>query len=399
MAFSFAFCWLIPPPWVDYIMGAHSSKISQQTLYAHLGVDQECTDAELKKAYYKKALELHPDRNAHRIEEATLLFAKLQAAYDLLTNPQERDFYDTQLKNPKYESFVGGVTSAESVRQITNQVLASRVVNFTLISEYFKTLKQEEQEAAFQQGVEPPFVLMESPTFGSKNDDWAVASKFYDAWSVFATIKDFAWEDMYPLHTAQDRKTKRKFEQQNKKLRDAAKREFNQAVLNAVTQLRQIDPRKPKPKPKPRLAKPPQRTKHENSDGSNTSTGTNGALQYVEQHWQTTEQQAEEPSECFVCESQFETEFDLMNHEQTAKHKRKLAELKQKMLMEDELMGNLKIDDEPEPAKPVSSKPGKAKSKAKRKKQAMQQLLMCSTCGQEMMSDELIAHKQITRHT
>lgn len=43
----------------------------------------------LKKAYKKKALELHPDRNFQNEEKATKLFAEVQAAYEILSDPQE----------------------------------------------------------------------------------------------------------------------------------------------------------------------------------------------------------------------------------------------------------------------------------------------------------------------
>ncbi|KAJ3228990.1 DnaJ sub C member 21 [Chytriomyces hyalinus] len=63
--------------------------------YEVLAVDRTADDAELKKAYRKKALELHPDKNPHRIEEATQLFALVQNAYQVLTDPHERSWYDS----------------------------------------------------------------------------------------------------------------------------------------------------------------------------------------------------------------------------------------------------------------------------------------------------------------
>jgi DnaJ homolog subfamily A member 5 len=49
----------------------------------------------IKKAYRKKALELHPDRNFGDVEAATTKFAEVQSAYEVLSDPQERAWYDS----------------------------------------------------------------------------------------------------------------------------------------------------------------------------------------------------------------------------------------------------------------------------------------------------------------
>ena len=49
----------------------------------------------IKKAYRKKALVLHPDRNYGNVDEATKLFAEIQSAYEVLADPQERAWYDS----------------------------------------------------------------------------------------------------------------------------------------------------------------------------------------------------------------------------------------------------------------------------------------------------------------
>lgn len=58
-------------------------------LYAILGVSKDATEEELKKAYRKKSRELHPDTGGD--EDA---FKELQAAYEVLKNPQARSNYD-----------------------------------------------------------------------------------------------------------------------------------------------------------------------------------------------------------------------------------------------------------------------------------------------------------------
>src|SRR5271156_5606933 len=63
--------------------------------YELLGVDRQASEDEIKKAYRRKALELHPDRNFGNVENATKLFAEIQSAYDVLSDPQERAWYDS----------------------------------------------------------------------------------------------------------------------------------------------------------------------------------------------------------------------------------------------------------------------------------------------------------------
>lgn len=62
--------------------------------YEILCIDQGASQDEIKKAYRQQALQHHPDKNQHRIAEATAYFAQLQKAYEVLSDPQERAWYD-----------------------------------------------------------------------------------------------------------------------------------------------------------------------------------------------------------------------------------------------------------------------------------------------------------------
>lgn len=60
--------------------------------YAILGVEKNATDDELKKAYRKLALQLHPDKcHAPGAEEA---FKRVGEAFGALSDPKKRDIYD-----------------------------------------------------------------------------------------------------------------------------------------------------------------------------------------------------------------------------------------------------------------------------------------------------------------
>jgi DnaJ-class molecular chaperone len=65
-------------------------------LYNQLGVQSNAAYDEIKKAYRKLAIQLHPDKNIND-PNASQKFQSLGEAYQVLSNPQLRAAYDRTL--------------------------------------------------------------------------------------------------------------------------------------------------------------------------------------------------------------------------------------------------------------------------------------------------------------
>ena len=72
--------------------------VNTKDYYAVLGVQRGASDDEIKKAYRKLARKFHPDLNPGD-KAAEDQFKQLQAAYDVLSNPEDRKLYDEYGEN------------------------------------------------------------------------------------------------------------------------------------------------------------------------------------------------------------------------------------------------------------------------------------------------------------
>src|SRR4051812_42373480 len=75
--------------------------------YSTLGVSKDASAEEIKKAYRKKALKYHPDKNPDN-KEASLKFKEVSEAYETLSDDKKRRIYDQYGEEGLKGAFGGG---------------------------------------------------------------------------------------------------------------------------------------------------------------------------------------------------------------------------------------------------------------------------------------------------
>lgn len=323
--------------------------------YELLGVERTATEDELKKAYRKKALLLHPDKNRGDEERATKTFAEVQAAYEVLSDPQERAWYDSHESSIlRGDSGAGEDTPTyQNVRMTTADDLARLVrkfnsnVEFTdapsgffgFVRETFEQLAMEEEVAAQWEDVD----VRAYPTFGHKDDTHDdVVKQFYSAWAGFATVKTFAWRDKYKLSEAPDRRIRRLMEKENNAERQDGIREFNEAVRVLIAFIRKRDPRyTPNTQSEEdrqkalRDAATAQRARARAANEAKIAEAETNEWDKFREVSEEEESEEEEPEqqiiECVACDKEFKSERQYEAHEKSKKHQKAVQALQRKM--------------------------------------------------------------------
>ena len=316
----------------------------------------------IKKSYRKKALELHPDRNYGNIEAATRQFADVQAAYEILSDPQERAWYDSHRDailldgdngtTPHHDRGVRVTTAANILSVFTHyhgQLDYSDAERgfFSTVRNMFDNLAVEERESYEWDSVEGPYF----PGFGTAKDAFAdVVKPFYNTWSNFSTNKSFSWEDRFRTTDAPDRRVRRMMEKENKKFRDEAIREFNEAVRSLVAFVKKRDPR----------YEPTSQSEVDRQKALRDATAAQAARsraanqanldEQMQPEWTKADPAPEnvfeessegdqEEFECIICSKVFKSEKQWQAHERSKKHLKAAQRLRREIVIESEALG------------------------------------------------------------
>ncbi|GMH39634.1 hypothetical protein BSKO_07532 [Bryopsis sp. KO-2023] len=80
--------------WLLLLLVARVTSVRDTKLYDVLEVSSDADEATIKRAYRKKALQWHPDRNQDNKEEAEEKFREVAEAYEMLSDADKRQKYD-----------------------------------------------------------------------------------------------------------------------------------------------------------------------------------------------------------------------------------------------------------------------------------------------------------------
>jgi DnaJ-domain-containing protein 1 len=79
--------------------------LSGDTYYKLLGLESNCSEKEVSRAYKKLALEYHPDRNPDNKQIAEENFKKICEAYEVLSDKMKRQAYDANARDVHVSGF------------------------------------------------------------------------------------------------------------------------------------------------------------------------------------------------------------------------------------------------------------------------------------------------------
>eukprot|EP00884_Botryococcus_braunii_P008584 jgi/Botrbrau1/17727/Bobra.0166s0148.1 len=144
---------------VSYTRGARRGLVcaSSQSYYEVLEVPQSSTTDEIKRAYKRKALKLHPDVN--KAPDATQRFMECKVAFQTLSDPTTRAEYDRQQRYgggasgmdfdfSNWEDFMGMKGAGAATRKKAEEA-------FYGLSDFFRDLEKDFEERRERRGGKP----------------------------------------------------------------------------------------------------------------------------------------------------------------------------------------------------------------------------------------------------
>lgn len=326
--------------------------------YEVLGVERDASDTEIKKSYRRLALKWHPDKNTDNSEESTRVFTEIQQAYEVLIDPQERAWYDKH----REQIIRGGDDYVDNSINLMKYFSASVYCGFgddeqgfyAVYANVFKIITEEDGEFADGQDLDVP-------EFGTSTSDYEeVVQPFYAYWQSYSTLKSYVWLEKYDIREAPNRRVQRLMEKDNKKIRDAVKKERNEEIRALVKFVRKRDKRvkaylellREKDEERKRITEQKRlealREREKvleayKEESWASLSGLEEDLVQMNVHLDSefgrdndiidSQSDEEEVQQyyCVACDKAFKTEKALVNHEKSRKHKDKVAAIKREM--------------------------------------------------------------------
>lgn len=234
--------------------------------YDVLGIERDSDSATIKKAHRKLALKHHPDKNVgkddQQQQESAAVFKLIQAAYECLSDPVERKWYDEH-RDMILRGGSHGADGAEGESSFLYDVTPFHFSGcydgyddnypesfYSVYEECFQNIYNGEKDGFVSEGNidlnDMPNLHLSEVRFGNSKSKWKDVSAFYNAWEAFSSCLSFAWVDTYHLHDireAPNRQIRRLMEDDNRKKRKAAKKERVEEICALVRVVKKRDPR------------------------------------------------------------------------------------------------------------------------------------------------------------
>ncbi|KAI0523524.1 hypothetical protein KFK09_005919 [Dendrobium nobile] len=348
-----------------------AEQLKKRCLYDVLSVSRDCSQEEIRSAYKRLALQLHPDKLAQSgatngAGDATAAFQELLHAYEVLSDPKERAWYDSHRSQILFSDPSSASKSRSSFFDLDLFSFFSKSVYsgytdsgkgfFKVYGDVFAKIYAQELNFAEKLGL-PSDAVAPAPLIGNLDSPYSQVTAFYSYWLGYYTVMDFAWVDEYDSFAGPNRKARRLMEEENKKVRKKAKREHNDAVRGLAAFVKKRDKRvldmqmKKNEEEEKRRAEERERKKEEERKKKER------AMLYQEPDWAKNDLEeskmiwsdddddkrkkkgkGEVEMYCVVCNKKFKSEKQWKNHEQSKKHREKVAELRTAFDDEDEAL-------------------------------------------------------------
>lgn len=211
--------------------------------YEELGLGRDVAESDIKTAYRKLALRWHPDKNPECLEEAKERFQLIQQAYEVLSDAQERAWYDNHR-----EQILRGKNSeySENCLDVFQYFTGSCYKGYDNDAKGFYSVYRDVFNNIASEDIE--FMdtddEMGAPQFGNADSSYEeVVGPFYAYWLSYSTKKTYEWLCPYDVRDIKERFILRKVEKEMKKIVQNARKERNEEVRNLVSFVRKRDRR------------------------------------------------------------------------------------------------------------------------------------------------------------
>ncbi|KAL9255724.1 DNAJ protein JJJ1-like protein [Drosera capensis] len=328
--------------------------------YEVLGLPQSCTADEIRSAYKRLALQRHPDKlvqSGLSAEAATASFQELVHAYEVLSDPKERTWYDSHRSKILFSeaNSAGNQPSPDLFSFFSSNCYTdysdSKKGFYKVYGEVFDRVYANEVNYVRKLGLGIGNVR-EAPAMGDLGSAEAQVNAFYAYWLGFGTVMDFCWVDQYDAGAGANRKSRRVMEEENRKSRRKAKREYNETVRGLAEFVKKRDKRVIDMMVRKERERERRAEEEKERKKALEREKMERARAYEEPEWaRVKEEELEglrdgeevggegdeiEELYCVACKKKFKSEKQWKNHEQSKKHKEKVVELRESFADEDD---------------------------------------------------------------